>query len=275
MRNQPPESPHQRKSYLIYQTNIINIIFWGISPESPAVGIHHPVNVLQLVIQPIPDLHYSKSRSITVERLAADKPPMKPAMHSHQKRTFKTIFLMTVIALLVLPAVTTFNEILTSLVMQVKLYRLIQDAIVPFQARMISVVLRLFGLVVFPTPTGVVLGQARSIGDSITISWNCIGWQSFFLLVLTLATGLQGSYTLLTRLQTIVIGFLGTFLMNIARISIVVLVAHYVSRPAGVIFHDYVSTLATVAWLFVYWWFVFAFVLEERTPITDRVAVKV
>lgn len=43
-----------------------------------------------------------------------------------QKRTFRALFFILTIALLVLPAVTTFNEILTSIVMLVELYRYIQ-----------------------------------------------------------------------------------------------------------------------------------------------------
>ena len=90
-----------------------------------------------------------------------------------QKRTFRTIFLLTTIALLVLPAVTTFNELLTGIVMQVRLYRYIQEFIVPFQARMIAVVLQLFGITASATATGIALGDAKAIGNIVTISWNC------------------------------------------------------------------------------------------------------
>lgn len=197
-----------------------------------------------------------------------------------QKKTFKTIFLITTIALLVLPAITTFNELLTSVVMRIQVYRYIQEFIVPFQAKMITAVVNLFGITASATTTGVYLGQAKAVGNNVTISWNCIGWQSFFLFALTLATGLQGHYNLSSRLQTITIGVLGTFLMNITRISLVVLVAHYVSRQAGIIFHDYFSTLMTVAWLFFFWWFVFAFVLErdeasqEQIPSRSKILAK-
>lgn len=192
-----------------------------------------------------------------------------------QKRTFKTIFLILTIALLVLPAITTFNELLTRIVMQVKLYRYLQDFIVPLQARMITVVLNLFGITASATATGVMLSSQRVLGESVTISWNCVGWQSFFLFALTLGTGLQGTYSTISRIQTIVIGIFGTFLMNIIRISLVVLIAHFVSRQAGIIFHDYFSTLMTVAWLFLFWWFVFAYVLDRPQSSVDKSTVKV
>ena len=192
-----------------------------------------------------------------------------------QKRTFRTIFLLTTIALLVLPAVTTFNELLTGIAMQVRLYRCIQEFIVPFQARMIAVVLQLFGITASATATGIALGDAKAIGNIVTISWNCIGWQSFLLFAITLVTGLQGHYTLLSRIQTITIGILGTFLMNITRISLVVLIANSISRAAGIIFHDYFSTLMTVAWLFLFWWFSFSFVLDKEEKAIDKAAENV
>lgn len=192
------------------------------------------------------------------------------------KRTFKLIFLFTTILLLVLPAITTFNELLTSLVMRIEVYRYIQNLIVPLQARMITVVVRLFGISASATATGVLIGAStNTVGNQVTIAWNCIGWQSFILFAITLATGLQGPYTLVSRFQTIAIGILGTFLVNITRISLVVLVAHYISRPAGVIFHDYFSTAMTVSWLFLFWWFAFAYVLEKPKSTINKATLKV
>ena len=196
-------------------------------------------------------------------------------MTNQQKQTFKVVFLILTIALIVLPAITTFNELLTTIVMRVGFYRAIQDIVVPIQTRMITGVLRVIGLTAFATQTGIHLGEPRVMGNDVTISWNCIGWQSFLLFGLTLATGLQGSYRLSSRLQTITIGVLGTFILNILRITLVVLIANFVSRQAGIIFHDYFSTLMTVAWLFLFWWFVFAYVLEKQGSVIDEVVQKV
>lgn len=180
------------------------------------------------------------------------------------KNTLKTLFLLVTVALLILPAITTFNEILTTIVMRIYLYRYLQDFIVPIQAKMITVVMHLFGLAAVPTLKGVALGNFHTIGNHVTISWNCIGWQSFILFLISLGTGLQGNYNTVSKMQTITIGILGTFLINIARISIVVLIAQFIGAVPSLIFHDYVSTLMTIAWLFVYWWFSFTYVLENE-----------
>jgi len=181
-----------------------------------------------------------------------------------EKSTFKILFLIISISLLVLPLVTTFNEFLTRVIMKIELYRLIQNLIVPLEAKMVTVILRFFGISAFPTPTSINIGKPTTLGNSVIISWNCIGWQSFILLVITFLTGLQGSYYLLGKIQTIVIGILGTFLLNILRVSLVVLIAYRLSPLAATIFHDYFSTLFLVLWLFFFWWFSYKFVLIKN-----------
>ncbi|MFH0863539.1 MAG: exosortase/archaeosortase family protein [Candidatus Gottesmanbacteria bacterium] len=178
------------------------------------------------------------------------------------KSTFKTLFILLAIMLLVLPLVTTFNEVLTTIIMKIKIYRLIQSYIVPIEAKFVTTVLHLFGMPAFPTITSVNFGGITTIGNNITISWNCIGWQSFILLVITFATGLQGDFHLLGKIQTIIIGVLGTFLINIFRISLVAIIAYRISPLLAVIFHDYFSTFFIIVWLFFFWWFCYTYVLE-------------
>lgn len=180
-----------------------------------------------------------------------------------EKSTFRLLFVILSIALLLLPLVTTFNEFLTRVVMEVEIYRLIQNFIVPIEAKMVAVILRAIRIPAFPTLTSVKIGKLTTIGNNVTISWNCIGWQSFILLVITLVTGLQGSYQLWTKIQTIIIGVLGTFLFNILRVSLVIIIAHRVSSLAAIIFHDYLSTFLIILWLFTFWWFVYTYVLEK------------
>lgn len=181
-----------------------------------------------------------------------------------EKSTFRLLFVVLSIALLLLPLVTTFNEFLTQVVMKIRLYRLIQNFIVPFEARMVTAVLRLVRIEAYPTPISVNIGKPTTIGNDVIISWNCIGWQSFILLLITLTTGLQGSYRLLSKIQTIIIGVLGTFLFNILRVSLVIIIAYQISSLAAIIFHDYLSTLIIIFWLFLFWWFVYTYVLERK-----------
>jgi len=176
-----------------------------------------------------------------------------------QKRNFQIIFVATAIILMVMPFITTFNEVLTRIVEKLHLYKLLENYIVPYISKLIGVVLKPFGLAVIGTYEGLYLP-----GENlwIEIAWNCIGWQSMILIVITLITGLQGHYSYFSKSQTILIGLLGTFLLNIFRIASVVLVAVYWDYLPAVIYHDYFSNLLIILWLFLFWWFAYAYVLE-------------
>jgi exosortase/archaeosortase family protein len=126
---------------------------------------------------------------------------------------------------------------------------------------MIAVILGFFGIEASVSETSLYLLKG-AITLPIYISWNCVGWQSFILFAITLITGLQGSYTRRSKVETVILGFLGTFLVNLLRISIVCLVAYYVGQLPAVIFHDYGGTILILLWLFLFWYFAHGYVLE-------------
>jgi len=186
------------------------------------------------------------------------------AKPSYPKATFQTIFILLTVVLMILPFVTTFNEFLTTLVMKVEIYRKFQELIVPHLARMVGVVLGFLKISVETSPDTLFLTSGVK-KLAVYISWNCIGWQSAILFFLTLGTGLQGHYKWGGKVQTVALGILGTFLVNVIRIAMVAIIAFYLGRLPAVIFHDYFSTIMIILWLFAFWWFSFTFVLEERS----------
>ena len=186
-----------------------------------------------------------------------------------EKATFQVIFLSLAVLLIFLPFVTTFNEVLTRVVEKIYLYTFIEDYIVPYLSRLVGVFLIPFGLKVIGTSSGLYLPE-KSL--AIDIAWNCIGWQSMILVIITFLAGLQGQYTKFSKAQTILIGILGTFIINILRITSVVLIAVNFGYFPAVIYHDYFSNLLIILWLFFFWWFSYAYVLEATSP--ARVAMK-
>lgn len=184
-----------------------------------------------------------------------------------EKQTFLYIFLILVLVLMFMPFITTFNDVLTRIVMLSDSYKIIQNFVVPWEVRMVGVILYPFGFQ--PAVAGEYLAINSGSGGTgpflIEIAWNCIGWQSLLFFMITTFVGLQGDkYTNLSKFKVLVIGFLGTFLVNLARITAVTLVAFYFGQNIAFIFHDYGSTLVVIAWLFFFWWFAYGFVLEER-----------
>lgn len=181
-----------------------------------------------------------------------------------RKETFKNIFFVLAVILVILPFLTTFSEQLTGLMQKTPIYRLIQEYIVPYEVRIVGMILNAVGI-----PTGVGGDQLSVAGQPLTVTWNCLGWQSVLFLLVSMATGLQGQFKTLSKLEAAAIGILGTFWINIARIVFVSILGGYFPSVFAVVFHDYFATLVTAAWLFGFWWFVYSFVLEERTTRID------
>lgn len=174
---------------------------------------------------------------------------------------FIPIFVFAALALILLPFITTFNSLLTNLLLKFHYYKILQDWVVPYQAKMISSIVAFLPIKVsiYPVATGFWLN-----GGFVELQWNCLGWQSLVLLVFTFITGMQGKFTKISRLETVFLGILGTYLMNVIRIVIVILLSIFLGRTASILFHDYFSLLFTIAWFFVFWWFSYNYVLEEQ-----------
>jgi len=180
---------------------------------------------------------------------------------SGAKKTFSNLFFILIIALMVLPFVTTFNEFLTRIVEDTSLYKLIQGFIVPYEVTQVKTILSLVGIDTLP---GAVSFVKNGDIQKVNITWNCIGWQSFVILLISLKSGFSDKFGALNKIEILLIGVLGTFLMNLVRISLVIIVLYFFGEFPAIIFHDYGSIIMTIGWLFFFWWFVYSYVLEEK-----------
>lgn len=185
-------------------------------------------------------------------------------METKEKLTFKNIFLILAILLIILPFLTTFSEQLTGLIQKTPLYLFIQYHIVPYEVRIVALILNLLQI-----PTGFSGDQLSVAGQPLTVTWNCLGWQSVLFLSASLFTGLQGQFKLSSKVEAAAIGILGTFWMNILRIVFVSILGGYLPSVFAVVFHDYFATLITALWLFFFWWFSYAFVLQTKELTVD------
>lgn len=172
------------------------------------------------------------------------------------------LFLFLVFILMSLPLFTTFNELLTKIAEGTGMYRLLADEIVPFQTRVVSLVLSPFGIKGLPTNTSVIIRDQLGKTTNVFFSWNCLGWQSAVLLFLTFLTGLSGNHPLGSKLETVLLGMTGTFLINVVRISVVTIIAFYFGQLPAIIIHDYGGTLFTVLWFFLFWWVSYRYILD-------------
>ena len=184
-----------------------------------------------------------------------------------QSRTtpvFAMLLAVTAVLLVVLPFVSTFDDLLTVVGMRLGIAAPLQW-IVPAEVRVTVVLLGLFGMHAAAAGNHLVLWNSSGAAQTLFISWNCVGWQSLILLGLSLMVGLRGPMSLATRVQVIALGVLGTILVNIARITVVCALAALAGYLPAVLFHDYGGTLLLVSWLFTFWVIAYRWLVPDQT----------
>src|SRR3989338_971943 len=111
-----------------------------------------------------------------------------------EKQTFKNIFAGFAIIMILLPVFAAINSFMTDSLNKAGWYRPIQQFIVPWQARMVAASISPFGIDSRVTP-GSIYSSFYMIKNGAAIpvylSWNCLGWQSGLLLIVSLIAGLR------------------------------------------------------------------------------------
>ena len=164
---------------------------------------------------------------------------------------------------MVLPVFTTVSEFLTRIVENTFLYYPIERFVVPYEIILTRTIISFFGI---ETIGGQRIFQIIKDGipQGIDVSWNCVGWQSFVILVLSLKSGLSHEFGRWDRLQIVALGLIGTFMLNLLRISLVVLVFYFWGKLPATIIHNYGSVILTILWLFLFWWFIYSYVSDAK-----------
>jgi exosortase/archaeosortase family protein len=170
-----------------------------------------------------------------------------------------TLIAITCALLMLLPFVTTFDDLLTSWALALGANNPLQG-IVPVEARMVVGMLGLVGVHAAASGSYLVIWDSAGSVHSLYISWNCIGWQSLILLGVSLFSGFRGRQSLEARAQVVLIGVAGTMLLNLMRVAAVAAIAATWGQTPAVLFHDYGGTILVVTWLFIFWIFVQRFI---------------
>jgi exosortase/archaeosortase family protein len=154
--------------------------------------------------------------------------------------------------LVLLPFTATFDEFLTSAALHTGLAGPIQ-ALAPAVAAQAAGILWLVGIHAASSGSQLTVWNAQGGEVPIFLSWNCLGWQSAILLGIGMVTGLRREMPLETRLQVVLLGIAGTYLVNLARIVVVLVIAATAGYVPAVVFHDYAGLLLPLLWLFGFW----------------------
>ncbi len=178
-----------------------------------------------------------------------------------RRPVYGVLLALTCSVLLVLPLVTTVDDFLTMAAMRLGLDGTIQW-LVPMEARAVVAILGLVGVSASAYHSELVL-HTVNYSQPLYISWNCVGWQRVAFLGLSLVTGLRVPASFEARLQVLVVGGLGTVIVNLLRIAAVAWAAARFGYVPAVLFHDYGGTLITVLWLFAFWAFAYRWILPR------------
>ena len=162
--------------------------------------------------------------------------------------------------LMVLPLVTTFDDLLSGWALQLGANNPLQS-IVPVESRMVVGLLSAIGIHSAAAGSHMVVWDRAGSMHVLLISWNCIGWQSLILLLVSFISGLRGRHPLESRVQVVIIGVAGTMLLNLLRVAAVAALAAIWGQTPAILFHDYGGTVLVVGWLFGFWMFVQRWIL--------------
>jgi exosortase/archaeosortase family protein len=165
--------------------------------------------------------------------------------------------------LLILPFVTTFDEFLTAATKQFGLVHPLLSLAAP-ESQAVTAILAVLGVKAQAAGAYLYVWDWSGQRQTLLISTTCIGWQSLILLGLSCLIGLRGPYSKEAKLQVLLIGVLGTVLVNLLRMTIVCVVAAEFGFWPAVLVHDYGGTLIIVAWLFGFWAFAHRWILGAQ-----------
>ncbi len=182
-----------------------------------------------------------------------------------------TLIAITCALLMLLPFVTTFNELLTSWALALGANNPLQG-IVPIETRMVVGLLGAVGIHAAASGSHLIIWDSAGSMHTLFISWNCIGWQSLILLGVSFLSGLRGQQTVEARVQVVLIGVAGTMLLNLMRVAAVAAIAATFGQTPATIFHDYGGTILVVVWLFAFWIFVQRFILVAPAEEVEVIA---
>lgn len=162
------------------------------------------------------------------------------------------------VLMVITPFVATMDDLLASLAQRMGLDAAVAFIAIP-EARLVTAVLNLAGIAASSSGATISVGGAQPV--ALVIGWNCVGWQGLVLLALTFAVGLRPQDGWEARLHIVLIGVLGTVILNLGRIALVAVLAARAGYYPAIFVHDWAATILTVAWLAGFWLFAQRYVL--------------
>jgi len=131
--------------------------------------------------------------------------------------------------------------------------------VVPFFVGLTVGILKFLGISVTTGSQDVIILQTWNGPLSLQIIWNCVGVDSMFIFstVLVILLLEDRSSNIKAKLSWSLIGILGTFLVNVIRVTLIFITDYYYGSEAGGKLHFSVGYILFFAWL-AFFFFVFS-----------------
>jgi len=110
------------------------------------------------------------------------------------KRTLAKVIILFVLILLVLPFWTTFQDLLTQLIMKIEVYKSLQNIIVPYELKVTGTILSIAGMPIRVGNAYIEWTKSSGGNEVIYLAWSCVGWQTLVLFVITLNYVKRGDF---------------------------------------------------------------------------------
>ena len=124
------------------------------------------------------------------------------------------------LSLTLIPFIGTMNDLMAKIAALIGLDDFIETNISPQMAVTVAALLTyVFGVEATALGPSIYLVE-HQLPYRLILDWNCVGWQSLLLLLVSLVTGLQGDHSRLSRWKCILLGLLNVALLNLHGVGI-------------------------------------------------------
>jgi exosortase/archaeosortase family protein len=188
-------------------------------------------------------------------------------MNRSVKDTTKQYWIYAISLFILWPFIALLSNTLVNIIKNLGWSKFIEYTLVPVETKFILSVLKILGAPVYKDGD-VILLLTTSGWEKIKLTWNCTGWQSLLIQIITLLIGLKSNFTRISKLSAVIIGITGIIFINLVRITLFVMLFWKFGKPTTIFFHNYLADLLSAIWLVIFWWFCFVYLLKDKNKMT-------
>lgn len=179
------------------------------------------------------------------------------------KKVQLSLLLIGAYIILIVVAYNNFYNVVTSIVLHSGFFHSIQKLISPPEVRAIVFILQLLHIKASGSQSAISIIKEGQ-WQNFAIGWNCTGWQSLLILLISFIVLLQYKIIVYRKVFIILTGLIWMFMVNISRISLEIVLFHKAGLKPAIIFHDYFATLFIFIMFAIFWLIIYRSMLKSQ-----------